>query len=207
MTLTTLTPNTRPTDGPAYPLRLQQRLGKEAPTLTIRGPVEWLSGTDHPIIALFSPVKAPARAILQANELAQEWRIQPVTIIGGFQSPLEKEVWSVLIQDVVNLFAPLPEQNGPRLVKVLARSMVQRFSAQEHHGMVADMMAFVSPFPETVKRPTKATALVRNQVAAALADSVLIAHAEEGSSTAHLRGTTRQWDQSLQWYISSAFDH
>ena len=195
--ITTIVPNTLPTDGPAYPRSLRQRLGKGTPPLTIKGPSEWLNGTDHPVIALFSSVKAPARKILQAHELAQQWRTQPVTIISGFQSPLEEEVWTVLLQDMVNPFTLLPEQNGPRLVKVLARSMMQRIAAQERHCITTKSMAFVSPFPETFKRTTKETAQVRNRVAAALADSVLIAHAEEGSSTAHLAQVIQGWDIRL----------
>ena len=140
MTLITITPTTCP----AYPNRLRTRLGNDAPPLTIRGPFNWLSGTDHPTIALFSSVKAPAKAILQAHEWAQQWRTQPVTIISGFHSPVEEEVWSVLIQDLVDFRSPLPEQNGPRLVKVLARGMVQRFSAQEGHCIATVTMAFVS---------------------------------------------------------------
>lgn len=178
---------------PAYPQRLRTRLGNDAPPLTIRGPIAWLTETEHPLIAFFSSVKAPARAILQAHELAQQWRTQPVTIVSGFHSPLEEEVWSVLMQDLVDFRSPLPEQEGPRLVKVLARGMVQRFSAQEEHCMATDTLAFVSPFPTTVKRPTKATALFRNQTAAALATSMLIAHAEASSSTAQLEGLARQW--------------
>ncbi|MEZ4727006.1 MAG: DNA-processing protein DprA [Caldilineaceae bacterium] len=197
MTLTIITPNARPIDGPAYPQRLRQRLAADAPPLTIRGPVAWLNDADHPIIALFSSVKAPAKAILQAHEWAQQWRTQPVTIVSGFHSPLEEEVWSVLMQDLVDFRSSLPDQDSPRLVKILARGMMQRFSVQAEHCIATGTIAFVSPFSAAVKRPTKATALLRNQTAAALANSILIAHAEVGSSTAQLVELAEQWTMPM----------
>ena len=42
------------------------------------------------------------------------------------------------------------------------------------------------------------TALVRNGVAAALADSVLIAYAEEGSSTAALESLVHEWGMPVE---------
>ena len=176
-----------------YPSRLRQRLGKDAPSLTIQGPTEWFSGTGHPLIALFSSVKAPARLILQAHEVAQQWRAQPVTIISGFQSPLEEEIWAVLIQDIVDFRNPPPAQAGPRLIKVLARGMVTRLSAHEQHAIATGDLALVSPFPASVKRATSATALQRNLVASALADQVVIGHAEEGSRTAQLVRRIQPW--------------
>ncbi len=182
-----------------YPSRLRQRLGEACPPLTIQGPTAWLSGTSHPTIALFSSVKAPARLILQAHEVAQQWRAQSVTIISGFQSPLEDEVWSVLIQDIVDFRNPPPAQVGPRLIKVLARSMVTRLSAREHHAIATGALAVVSPFPASVKRTTSATALPRNLVVAALADRVVVGHAEEGSRTAQLVQQIHSWNLPIAY--------
>ncbi len=180
-----------------YPPHLQQRLGQDAPLLTVKGPTDWLAEIAHPKIGIFSSVKAPARRILQAHELAQQWRTQPLTIISGFQSPLEEEVWSVLVQDVINFQNLPPEQNSPRLVKVLARSMIARLSAREHHAIAIGDLALVSPFPENIKRATKETAFQRNLVTAALADTIIIAHAEDGGRTAQLAQRVRAWDMAI----------
>jgi len=183
---------------PAYPQRLSQRLGSDAPPLTILGSTNWIDGTAHPMVALFSSVKAPARAILQAHELAQQWRTEPITIVSGFQSPLEKEVWSVLIRDIVSPHAAPPEQVGPRLVKVLARGMVKRLSPQEQHGVTMGDVVLVSPFDEQVRRATRQMAFTRNLVAAALADRIVVGHAEEGGSTARLVEVVEGWGMGVE---------
>ena len=47
------------------------------------------------------------------------------------------------------------------------------------------------------RRTTAATADERNRMLAALADSLLFAHAEPGSSTEHLGRVTRGWGKPL----------
>lgn len=171
----------------AYPPALIAH-GVQVPFITICG--QWPL-TTRPAIALFSATKAPGGVILQAHDLAQQWRQQAITLISGFQSPVEEEVWTVLWRDVVN------QTGAPLLVKVLARGMLQRFSPQEKAALAAGRLTIVSPFAEGVRRATRETAMERNRVAAALAETVLIAHAHEGSATWQLTHETLAWGKRV----------
>ncbi len=55
----------------------------------------------------------------------------------------------------------------------------------------------LSPFPDAVNRPAKETAMYRNRVIAALADEVLIAYANPGSSTEHLAREALNWGKPI----------
>ena len=73
----------------AYPPVLSQYLGKDAPaSIAILGDLQALKGTK---LALFCSVKCPAKLILQTHDLAQQLAQAGVTVIGGFNSPVEKE--------------------------------------------------------------------------------------------------------------------
>ena len=127
------------------------------------------------LLALFCSAKAPASIILQVHDLAQRWRTDEVTIISGFHSPVERECLEVLLR-------------GPGAVIVCpARGLDRmRLKREYREPMAAGRLLLMSPFGEKVRRMTAATALTRNRFVAALADTVLIAHAQPGSKTEEL---------------------
>ncbi|MEM7530706.1 MAG: hypothetical protein AAF639_00905 [Chloroflexota bacterium] len=189
-----------------YPAALQTYIDTPLP-LTIhsdhRGEAgfAWLqddtASAQTPIIAFFSSAKISGSLLLRVHELAQSWRSQPLTIISGFQSPAEAEVWSVLFSDIADRRTPIREQSSPRLVKVLARGMVKRLKANEHLALANGYLQLISPFPITTSRVTKETSWQRNLVAAALADRILIANAEPDSQTMALAEHVERWGKPV----------
>ena len=48
------------------------------------------------LIAFFCSVRCPGNLIIKTYDLAQTWRVEEQPIIGGFHSPVEKEVLKIL---------------------------------------------------------------------------------------------------------------
>lgn len=92
-------------------------------------------------------------------------------MIGGFHSPVEKEVLTVLI-------------GGTQpIVHCPARSIeTMRIGREFNAALADDRLLFVSPFRSHQKRATKETSRYRNRLVAALADWVFIAYADAGGS-------------------------
>ncbi len=129
----------------------------------------------HTTLALFCSSQAPAGVILQIHDLAQRWRTNGPTIIGGFHSPAEQEALTVLLR-------------GPQPVIVcMARSLDgMRLKPEYKTPLEEGRLLLLSFFPDTVRRATAETAYQRNRFVAAMADQILIAHAHPGSKTAQL---------------------
>lgn len=75
--------------------------------------------------------------------------------------------------------------------------MSRRLSGQEQAAIAAGRLTLVSPFGDPVRRVTRETAAERNRVAAALAETVLIAHAHEGSATWQLAQAALAWGKPV----------
>ncbi len=97
-------------------------------------------------------------------------------VIGGFHTPVEREVLRILLR-----------RNAPVII-VLARA-AQGWRAPKALGpaikaaVAAGTAQIVSPFPATQTRTTAATAEARNRHILTLAPTVLIAHASPGGRT------------------------
>ena len=141
---------------------------------------------DTPLLALFCSAKAPGRVLLQVHDLAQRWRVAGPTIISGFHSPAEQEALAVLLR-------------GPQPVILCpARSLVgMRLQPQYRAPLDAGRLLLLSPFAESVRRADAETAAQRNRFVAALADQVLIAHAEPGGKTARLAEEIAGWGKMV----------
>ncbi len=124
------------------------------------------------LLAFFCSTKAPAGLILTTHDLAQGWRHSDVTVISGFHTPVEQEALTVLLR------GPAP------LILCPARSLERmRIKADWRPALEAGRLLLMSPFPSSIRRATKETALARNRFVAGLADRVIIAHAAPGSKT------------------------
>ena len=81
---------------PAWPRRLDERLGAAAPS--------WLWAIGDPGIlaeqkvAVFCSVRCPGNAILKAYDAARKLRDEGVTVVSGFHSPVEKECLRILLR-------------------------------------------------------------------------------------------------------------
>ena len=170
-----------------YPAQLARYLGEQAPaTITLRGNEDLWFRRATPLLALFCSGKAPGSVILRLHDLAQQWRTADVTIISGFHSPVEQEALVVLLR-------------GPGAVIVCpARGIASmRLKPEYKEPLAAGRLLLVSPFGEQVRRITAETAVARNRFVAALADQVLIAHAEPGSKTEQLAREVEAWGKQV----------
>ncbi len=88
---------------------------------------------------------------------------------------------------------------GPGSVIVCpARGLARmRLKREYKEPMAAGRLLLMSPFGEKVRRLTADTALTRNRFVAALADTVLIAHAQPGSKTEQLAQEVVGWGKQV----------
>ncbi|MCC6607157.1 MAG: DNA-processing protein DprA [Anaerolineae bacterium] len=147
------------------------------------------------LVALICSAKAPASILLAVHDLAQQWRTGSQTILSGFHSTVEQEAFEILLR-------------GPgQLVYCPARSLPRRLKPTWQAALAAGYLTLISPFPDTVRRATKETAVTRNRFMAALADTVLIAYAHPGSSTEQLAYEAKAWGKSVYVLPNSANHH
>ncbi|NCQ27599.1 MAG: hypothetical protein GW802_09215, partial [Armatimonadetes bacterium] len=83
------------TNHSCYPARCRARLGLGAPaSLAVRGSPHVLCES---LTALLCSRRCPGALILQAHDLAQQWREAGTPVVSGFQSPVERECLRVLL--------------------------------------------------------------------------------------------------------------
>ena len=134
-----------------------------------------LSVLDKELLAFFCSVRSPGDVILKTYDLARVLRNANVTIIGGFQSPMEKECLDLLLRGA----APV--------VVCLARGLSRiRIPGDWKKPLVESRLLLLSFFDDSIRRATTDLAARRNAYVAALADRILIAHAGKGSKTERL---------------------
>ncbi len=164
----------------AWPASLAERMGSAAPTaLQAVGPVALLAGRKT---ALFCSARTPGDAILRAHDTARRLRDEGATVISGFHSPIEKECLRILLRG---------EQP---IILCPARAIAgMRIPAECRTAFDAGRLLLLSPFIASPKRVTRDAALRRNEMVAALADQVFIAHLAFGSRTARMADMLTRW--------------
>jgi len=163
-----------------YPRILRSRLGENAPAELIligdRGLLR-LRKT-----ALFCSARTPGDAILRAHDAARRMRDEGVTIISGFHSPIERECLRILLR------------GKQPIVVCPARAIdTMRIPTDCHAALAAGRLLFISPFTMQPKRVTKESALRRNEIVAALADEIFIAHITPGGQTEKMAEMLKRW--------------
>ena len=124
------------------------------------------------LIGFFCSVRCPGDVILKTFDLARALRDADVTVVGGFQSPMEREFRELLLRGTA------------RVVVCPARGLGRMRILKSWIPPLRDgRLMFQSFFDDHVRRPTAATATERNARVAALSDVILIAHAETGGKT------------------------
>ena len=134
-----------------------------------------------PMTAFFASRRCPGTAIRAGMDWALAQAKSGGVTVGGFHSPLEQSVLKILLQ------AKSP------VVLVIARSLEgARLDRTWQAAMADGRMAVLSS--HTAKgRLSEALAVERNDVAALLAERIVIAHAEPGGT---LDASTKRWQQS-----------
>ena len=164
-----------------YPTILLARLGESAPPmLTTVGPVELLVKRKT---ALFCSARTPGEAILRAHDAARHFRGEGVTVISGFHSPIEKDCLKILLR-------------GKQPIIVCPGRAIDsmRIPADCCTAFDAGRILFLSPFSKQPRRVTRESALVRNEVVAALADDAYITHITSKGKTDHIVMRLNEWN-------------
>ncbi|HEY3304887.1 MAG TPA: DNA-processing protein DprA [Candidatus Binatia bacterium] len=166
---------------PAYPVRLQERLGQQAPTKLIAlGSVALLSQRKT---ALFCSVRCPGDAILSAYDAAQRLRDEGILVISGFHSSVEKECLRILLR-------------GKQPIIICAARAIDkiRLPSDWRAALEASRLLIMSPFEKRPRRPTTESSQYRNEIVAALSDEVVIVHAEPGGSIERISEMLNAWN-------------
>lgn len=137
-------------------------------------------------LALFCSVKCPGDVILKTYDLAKQLRDAGIAVVGGFHSPMEKEVLRVLLRG---------EQ--PTVVCPARSIESMRIPAEWRKPIDDGRMLILSPFDGKHKRATAELAAIRNEFVAALADAIFIAHAQPGGHIDALCEKATQWEKPI----------
>lgn len=124
---------------------------------------------DLPLLGIFSSVKCPARLILKAHDTARELAASGQAVIGGFQSPVEKEMLTVLLRG-----------QSPIVICPARGLEGMRIPLAWRPKLAAGELLILSPFPAYVKRPQAESIHKRNLLVLEIASEALIIHAEPG---------------------------
>ena len=157
-------------DTPDYPAALQRCSDNgRLLTVTAQGNRDVLDST---LLGFFCSVRSPGDTILKTYDLARTLRDTDATIIGGFQSPMEKECLDLLLRGTAPVVVcPARGLNRMRMPKSWKKPLAE------------GRMLILSFFDGNIHRPTATIAARRNAYIATLADRILIAHAEPGGKT------------------------
>ncbi len=167
-----------------YPPALTRCLGDQAPaTLSAIGNHDLLG--QQPM-ALFCSVKCPGTVILRTYDLARSLRDAGTPVIGGFQSPMERECLSLLLRGASPVIVcPARGIDGMRVPHEWRASLAE------------GRLLVLSSFSEGQRRATAAQATTRNLVVAALATDILIPYAAPSGKAEDLARTVVAWGKSL----------
>ncbi len=122
----------------------------------------------------------PGEKIIEAIDLAQQWRVENRAVISGFHTPVEKECLRIFLR-------------GPQPIVIcpargldpfqLPSEWVTKFNRGE--------LLIVSPFGPSIRRSTKETAEQRTRVVFCLAKSKTIIYAQPGGLIDRILGVKK----------------
>ncbi len=172
-------------DHPDFPVYIKQYLGDRTPHLL----AAWgnLAILLRPAIALFCSAHCPGSLILPLYDRVCAWRDQHQTIISGFHSPLERECLRLLLR------------GSQPIIICPARSLQgMRLPREWRQPLAAGRLLLLSPFTEKHRRITADLAWRRNELVAALAQTIFIPYAAPGSKTARFCEQIAAWGKPLE---------
>ena len=123
-------------------------------------------------VAFFCSKACPGDLILKAQDWANARGPDSAPVIGGFHTPIERDVLRILLR-------------GAAPVTIVLARAVQGYRASPvlKAAVTAGTAQIVSPFPAAQTRTTAVTAEARNRHILTLCGSVLFAHAAPGGKT------------------------
>ena len=116
---------------------------------------------EEPLTAFFCSAHCPGGLILKTYDLACSMRDAGVAIMGGFQTPMEKECQRLLLR-------------GSQPVVICPACCIENMRVpRDWRGPLKEgRLLILSPFPATVSRPTAESAAKRNELVADIARQV-----------------------------------
>lgn len=165
-------------------------------TIWARGNIDLLpngtnNGKKEDLWAIFCSNKCPGEIILNAHDLAQEFKNKGMPTIGGFHSPIEKECLRVLLRS-----------SQPIIISPARSIENMRLKAEWKKPLAQDRLLLLSIF-DMKPQQTAIMASKRNAFVAALASKILIAHAAEDSKTLEFARTLLKWGKPVYTFDSS----
>jgi predicted Rossmann fold nucleotide-binding protein DprA/Smf involved in DNA uptake len=148
---------------------LHRFLGEETPQeLHMLGNQTFLQNR---LLAFFCSQRCPGSVLAKMYDLAQILSQQSITVVGGFQSPVEQEFLFRLLRSALSVIV-CPARNLETM----------RLLAEFEEPLQQGRLLLLSPFSASVQRLSRTLAVERNRFVAALADRILIAHASPGGA-------------------------
>ena len=133
---------------------------------------------DLPKVGFLSSRKVPPAAIMKCYDWATEMRDKGVCVMGGFQSPLERDVLTFLLQ------------GKQPVVWVLAHKLWAEKSIPKPYRepLAAGRLLVVSPVAQTATRVDARTAIIRNRYIFEHSDKVVCAAVDPNGALSRLIG-------------------
>lgn len=131
-----------------------------------------------PLDALLCSKACPGAKIIEALDLAQQWRAENRSVISGFHTAVEKECLRIFLR-------------GPQHIVICPARGLDPFQLPSNWQTKYDRgeLLIVSPFDSSIRRPTKETAEIRNRLVVDLATNRTIIYATPGGVLDGLTGT------------------
>jgi hypothetical protein len=118
--------------------------------------------------------KVPAGIILKSYDWAKQQRDAGNCIVCSNHSPIENDVFNILLK------------GRQPLILVLPRGMKKRWEPEIPEAVHANRLLIISPFDQTVTRITRETALIKNETIIELADEIVAGYVEKGGQLEEL---------------------
>lgn len=126
-------------------------------------------------IAFFCSKACPGDIILKAQDWANARGPDSAPVIGGFHTPIERDVLRILLRGA-----------APVTIVLARAAQGYRMSPAIKAAVTAGTALIISPFPATQTRTTAVTAEARNRHILTLCGAILIAHAAPNGKTESL---------------------
>ena len=133
---------------------------------------------DLPKVGFLSSRKVPPAAVMKCYDWATEMRDEGVCVMGGFQSPLERDVLTLLLQ------------GKQPVIWALAHKLWDEKSIPRPYreSIAAGRLLVVSPVAQSVARVDARTAAIRNRYILEHSESVVFAAIDSAGALARLVG-------------------
>lgn len=127
-----------------------------------------------PKTAFLCSRKVPASVVLKCYDWAIEQREKGNCVISGFHSQIEKDVLHYLLK------------GKQPIILAMARGLKEKWEPELQKSLEEGRLLIITPFEKSIKRVTKRTAQIRNQLMMDLADPITIGYANPGGQIEEL---------------------